>query len=89
MPVPDDLRGRIARIVIDSAEGDLTPAELSAAGGSLAGVGYSSLSLIRMLDAIENETGVFIDPEEDGERVGSVDQLAELVGERLAAVTGA
>ncbi|QFZ19608.1 acyl carrier protein [Saccharothrix syringae] len=85
---PDDLRARIVRIVVESAEGDLSPAELDAAGGSLAGVSYSSLSLIRMIDTVENELGVYLDPEHDGERLTTVDDLVALVAENLRVGTG-
>ncbi len=79
----DTLRSRIVRIVLDSVEGDLTETELSGADWSLPNVGYSSLSYIRMIDTVENELGVFLDPEEDGERIVSVDDIVRLVQERL------
>jgi acyl carrier protein len=85
----DTLRAQIVRIVLDSVEGELTETELSAAGWSLPNVGYSSLSYIRMIDTVENELGVYLDPEEDGERIASVDDLALLVEERLQEPAGA
>lgn len=85
MPVPEpaDLRPRVVRIVLDSAEGGLSEEQLAAVDGSLPGVSYSSLSYIRMIDAVENELGVYLDPEERNERYQSVDGLVELVAERL------
>ncbi|MEV7966482.1 hypothetical protein AB0O34_10940 [Sphaerisporangium sp. NPDC088356] len=79
----DALRARIVRIVLDSVEGELTETELSAAEWSLSNIGYSSLSYIRMIDTVENELGVYLDPEEDGERIASVDDLVQVVQERL------
>ncbi|GLZ29304.1 hypothetical protein Lesp02_14940 [Lentzea sp. NBRC 105346] len=83
MSQPDDLRARIVRIVVESAEGDLSEQDLVAAGGSLPGVSYSSLSLIRMIDAVENQLGVYLDPDSDSARFETIDSLVELVSENL------
>ncbi|MGC5346227.1 hypothetical protein ACPXCE_05510 [Streptomyces sp. DT24] len=83
IPSPDALRSQIVRIVLDSAEGDLTGEQLTAAGDSLAAVSYSSLSYIRMIDAIENELGVYLDPEEENEHFETVDGIVKLVSEQL------
>jgi acyl carrier protein len=81
------LRPSIVRIVCDSAEGDLTESVLAEAGGSLPAVGYSSLATIRMIDAIENELGVYLEPEEP--RLSTLDGIVELVAERLPDVAPA
>lgn len=84
MPTPpDDLRQRIVRIVLASAEGDLSEQDLAAANWSLAQVSYSSLAYIRMIDTVENELGVYLDPEEESDRFETVDSLVELVGQHL------
>jgi acyl carrier protein len=83
VPEPNDVRSRIERIVLDSAEGGLSEDQLADAGGSLPRLSYSSLSYIRMIDAVENELGVYLDPEERDERYRSVDGLVELVTEAL------
>ncbi|MFF3764289.1 hypothetical protein ACFYYR_09405 [Streptomyces sp. NPDC001922] len=83
VPASDALRARVVRIVLDCAEGDLTEAELAATGWSLSGVSYSSLSYIRMIDALENELGVYLDPEEENESYETVDGIVALVGEHL------
>ncbi|CAL9286646.1 hypothetical protein [Streptomyces sp. SudanB182_2057] len=79
----DDLRARILRIVLGAAEGDLTEQDLAAANWSLPAVSYSSLAYIRMIDTVENELGVYLDPEEESERFETIDNLVELVGHHL------
>jgi acyl carrier protein len=86
---PDDLRARIIRIVLSSAEGDLAEGDLAATGGYLPGVSYSSLSYLRMIDRIENEFGVYLDPEEENERFQTIDSLVELVSQQLGESAGA
>ncbi len=79
----DTLRAHIVRLVLDSAEGDLTEADLAAVGWSLPDVSYSSLSAIRLLDAVENEFGVYLDAEDDADRITTVDGIVALVRQRL------
>ncbi|WP_235980309.1 hypothetical protein [Streptomyces albidus (ex Kaewkla and Franco 2022)] len=89
VPQADTLRARIVGIVLHSAEGDLSEADLAAAGWSLSGVSYSSLSYIRMIDAVENELGVYLDPEEESERFETIEGIVGLVNEHLGETTGA
>ncbi|MBU6533257.1 hypothetical protein ACFUIW_15175 [Streptomyces sp. NPDC057245] len=86
---PDDIRSRIVRIVLGSAEGDLTERDLAAAGWSLPQVSYSSLAYIRMIDTVENELGVYLDPEEESDRFETIDSLVELVSQHLREVADA
>jgi len=79
----DDIRSRIVAAVLDSAEGDLTEQDLAAADWSLAGVSYSSLAYIRMIDTVENELGVYLDPEEESERFATIDGIVDLVCQHL------
>ncbi len=81
------VRDGVIRLVVTSHEGDMTASDLDTHGGVLASLNYTSLSYIRLLDAIENEFGVYLDPEEDGDVLGTVDGivgavLAELDGTR-------
>jgi len=80
-----DVREGITRLVIESNEGDLTPEAVAAACGLLADLGYTSLSFVRMLDAIENDFGVYIDleQEQDSGRLRSLDGLVRIVLENL------
>ncbi|MGW1075398.1 phosphopantetheine-binding protein [Streptomyces sp. NPDC002537] len=79
----DALRTRIVRIIVNSAEGGLTEQELASVDGSLSALGYSSLSYIRMIDAVENELGVYLDPEVREENFATVDGILALVREEL------
>ncbi|QMU71501.1 hypothetical protein [Streptacidiphilus sp. P02-A3a] len=87
-PSTDTDLARIRRLVVESAEGGLTEAVLAAAGGSLQAVNYSSLSYIRMIDAIENDFGVYLDPEADIASFATVDGIAGLVAAQLAETRG-
>lgn len=83
-PRPDALREQLVRLVIESGEGNLSPEDLRRTGGSLSHLGYSSLSYMRLIDAIENELGVFIDPEADIQQFASVESILAMVVEGLA-----
>ncbi|MGW4648514.1 hypothetical protein [Kitasatospora sp. NPDC004289] len=84
MPVSSNqIRPRIVRIVLGAAEGDLTEQALAAANWSLPAVSYSSLAYIRMIDTVENELGVYLDPEEDSERFETIDSIVDLVCQQL------
>jgi acyl carrier protein len=76
-------RAQLGRLIVESGDGNLGPEDLRRTGGSLRNLGYSSLSYMRLIDAIENEIGVFIDPEADLERFGSVESILEMVVEGL------
>lgn len=86
---PDELRSRVVRIIVNSAEGDLSEQDLAQAGGSLPSVSYSSLSYIRMIDAIENELGVYLDPEEESKRLETVDGIVALLTDNLQGTVSA
>ncbi|MEE4545579.1 acyl carrier protein [Streptomyces sp. V4-01] len=74
-----DLRAQLVRLIIESSDGDLSRTEVDAAAGSLRDLGYSSLSYIRLIDGIENELGVYIDPDADAESFATLDRLVGLV----------
>jgi len=76
-----ELRSTIVRIVLESGEGEITESDLAAADWSLTAVGYTSLSYIRMIDAVENELGVYLDPEAETERFATIDGIIGLVVE--------
>jgi acyl carrier protein len=70
----------LIRLVVEAgddafAEGDLNP------GTSLRTLGYSSLSYMRLIDAIENELGVYLDPELETESLDTVAGIATAVHE--------
>lgn len=74
-----DLRGRLVRLIVESSDRDLSADDLAHGPGSLSTLGYSSLSYLRLIDAIENELGVYIDPEADMELFSTVDTILGLV----------
>lgn len=73
------LRGELVRLVVAAGEDNFTAEELAAADGSLTDLGYTSLAYMRLIDAIENELGVYLDPEADAQHFESVDSIARLV----------
>ncbi|WP_327368065.1 acyl carrier protein [Streptomyces sp. NBC_01217] len=72
------LRGRVAGLISRVSDGELTEAEILAADGSLTALGVTSLTFLRLIDAVEEEFGILLDL--DGPMA---DDLDELVG-RLA-----
>ena len=80
---PDDktLHLRLVDLAVAAGDGTVTTEDLAAANGSLADVGYSSLSYMRLIDMIENELGVYLDPEADEAVFRSISSIALLVRE--------
>jgi acyl carrier protein len=83
-----ELRAQLVRLIIESGDGGIGPDDLAAAAGSLRNLGYSSISYMRLIDAIENDLGVYIDPEADIELFTTVDSILGLVLEGLAGSGG-
>ncbi|CAL9603561.1 phosphopantetheine-binding protein [Streptomyces thermolilacinus] len=79
------LRTKILDLAIAAGDGSVTAEELAEAGYSLRDVGYSSLSYMRLIDSIENEVGVYLDPEAAIEHYETIDSVTALV---LAGGTG-
>ena len=77
----DATRAHLVRLVVEASDGNFTAQELAQANGSLQAMGYSSLSYIRLIDAVENELGVYIDPDQDIESLDSVDGILALLVE--------
>lgn len=76
---PQALRRQLLELVVAAGDGTVTSADLAATNGSLADVGYSSLSYMRLIDMIENELGVYLDPEAGDEAFQSIDDITQLV----------
>lgn len=82
----DALRARLVALVIESGDGNITEADIADANGALRGLNYSSLSYMRLIDAIENDLGVYIDPDADNELFESLDTLVPLVRKGMDSV---
>ncbi|MEU8730318.1 MULTISPECIES: hypothetical protein [Streptomyces] len=76
---PQLIRDGVIRLIISSHEGDLSVSDIEAHGGVLEAVNYTSLSYIRLLDAIENEFGAYLDADEGAEALGTVDGIVAAV----------
>ncbi|MEV6262936.1 phosphopantetheine-binding protein [Streptomyces sp. NPDC051784] len=73
------LRQKIVSLAVAAGEGGFSERELADAGHALSAVGFSSLAYMRLIDSIENELGVYLDPEADVEHYESIDSIAALV----------
>ncbi|MFJ8871549.1 hypothetical protein ACIRD6_38145 [Streptomyces sp. NPDC102473] len=76
---PQLIRDGVIRLIVSSHEGDITISDIETHGGVLEAVNYTSLSYIRLLDAIENEFGVYLDADEGAEALGTVDGIVAAV----------
>ncbi|MFF0699781.1 hypothetical protein [Streptomyces tendae] len=76
---PQQIREGVIRLIISSHEGDISVSDIEAHGGVLEAVNYTSLSYIRLLDAIENEFGAYLDADEGAEALGTVDGIVAAV----------
>ncbi|MFF1838684.1 phosphopantetheine-binding protein [Streptomyces sp. NPDC058231] len=57
----EELRRRVAVLVSRASDGEVTTEEVLDAGGSLTAVGVTSLTLLRLIDAVEDEFGILLD----------------------------
>ncbi|MEV6261012.1 acyl carrier protein [Streptomyces sp. NPDC051784] len=55
------LRTRVAELVSSATDGEVTPAEILGAEGSLTALGVSSLAFLRLIDSLEEEFGIALD----------------------------
>ncbi|MEE4496146.1 hypothetical protein [Streptomyces sp. BE230] len=76
---PQLIRDGVIRLIVSSHEGDISPSDIEAHGGVLEAVNYTSLSYIRLLDAIENEFGTYLDADEGADELGTVDGIVAAV----------
>ncbi|GAB2469302.1 acyl carrier protein [Streptosporangium sandarakinum] len=64
-PADAGLAARLARMISDACDGRVTPAEVLTAGASpgasLSALGVTSLALLRLIDAVEEEFDVVLD----------------------------
>ncbi|GGP84719.1 acyl carrier protein [Streptosporangium pseudovulgare] len=64
-PADDGLAARLARMISDACDGRITPEEVLATGASpeasLSALGVTSLALLRLIDAVEEEFDVVLD----------------------------
>ncbi|WP_410667819.1 hypothetical protein [Amycolatopsis sp. cmx-4-68] len=75
----DALQARLVALVVESGDGNFSEQDLAAANGSLRTLNYSSLSYMRLIDAIENELGVYLDPEADNALFENIESLTALI----------
>lgn len=75
----DEVRVQLLGLIIQSGDVGLSEQGIADAGGSLRSLNYSSMAYMRLIDGIENELGVYVDPEADTEMFESVDSLMLLV----------
>ncbi|GLW34246.1 phosphopantetheine-binding protein [Actinoplanes regularis] len=75
----NSLRAKILELAIAAGDGSVSADELASVNYSLRNVGYSSLSYMRLIDSIENEVGVYLDPEADIEHYETIDSVTALV----------
>ncbi|MEU8266773.1 acyl carrier protein [Sphaerisporangium sp. NPDC049002] len=83
-PGGDAMRRRVAGMVAVASDGEITSEEVLRSGGSFTALGVTSLTTLRLLDAIEEELGVEIDL---GGDVDFLDSLDSLVGHILGVLS--
>jgi acyl carrier protein len=67
-----ELHERLAGMIAEAADGAVDPAEVMAGQSRLSDLGVTSLAYLRLIDAVEAEFGVELDP-------AALDSLDELV----------
>ncbi|MFE5329523.1 MULTISPECIES: acyl carrier protein [Embleya] len=71
----DPLRERVATLIADVSGGEVSAHEVLESTGSLTASGVSSLTFLRLIDALEGEFDVFFDLDADLDFVEDLDSL--------------
>ncbi|NUR26585.1 MAG: acyl carrier protein [Catenulispora sp.] len=77
-----DLHHRLAGLVAEASDDQITPAEALAEPESLALLGLTSIGHVRLIQAVERHFGVVIEPDDDITGLDTVDALAGFLRER-------
>lgn len=71
------LQSRVAALVETASDGDVRRSDVLVPGASLSAAGLGSLGFLRLIDAIEREFGVALDPDGGFAELDGVDVIAE------------
>lgn len=82
MPGSQQLLQRTAELVAAVSEGAVSKETALSGSSTLTELGLTSLAYLRLIDALENEFGVYIDLEEDTSFLGSVEGLVRYLDEQ-------
>lgn len=77
------LRERLAELISQACDGDPGVAEILAADRTLPALGVTSLAYLRLIDALEVEFDIELDP--DPASLDTLDGLARYIAERSTA----
>ncbi|MFI6977558.1 phosphopantetheine-binding protein [Embleya sp. NPDC050154] len=80
------LRERVAALIAEVSGGEVSAREVLDNEGSLTAAGVSSLTFLRLIDALEGEFDVFFDLDADLDFVEDLDTLVERLARNGAAV---
>ena len=75
---------RLAQLISEVSDGEITVEEVLAAGHSLSALGLTSLARIRLIDAIEHTFGVEMDLSDELATFEDVGTLSALVAQATA-----
>jgi acyl carrier protein len=78
----DVLASQVADLVAVATEGSIARELAVENGSTFAEIGMSSLSYLRLIDAVENEFGVYIDLEDAVGRVNTVRGIVDYIMEQ-------
>jgi acyl carrier protein len=81
----DALRRRLAELVFEACDREVPVERIAASAEPLYTLGIGSLAMLRLVDAVEDEFGFFVDAEEFFSAVGDLDSLTDWLSGRLAA----
>lgn len=79
------IRHMLADMIAEASDGEVSAEQALEGGHSLAALGFGSLALIRLIDAIEDTFGVDVDLGDDMASFEHVDTLASHLAGLMAA----
>lgn len=79
-----DLRQRLAELISVACDGEVSAERIARdADSPLAALGVGSLARLRLIDAIEDEFGLFVEADDIFEALETLSALADWLGARL------
>jgi acyl carrier protein len=78
----EELKTEVTGLIVDASGGVVTAAQVVDESSNLLEKGFSSLSFLQLVDALETHFGIYIDLEEDTRFLGRVSTIVRFLREQ-------
>lgn len=77
------MRQRLAELIFEACDREVPVERIAASAEPLSTLGIGSLAMLRLVDAVEDEYGIFVDAEDFFSAAGDLGSLADWLSGRL------